>query len=142
MGIVSSIGNQHPGSAVEPAGGQVRHTHLPQVTRSSASVSQVYGAPTVNAAEMIDRRAMRFLARCRLESHRMEQAIQDSGSTVRGLQCRTGIIMGSAGRRAHIVESADTTRPRGPSGRSVCGAEGDVVDGVRHAPRPVQDSRA
>src|ERR1700743_1935850 len=79
--------------------------------------SQVYGAPTVNAAEIIDRRAMRFLGDGAAWNHiAMEQAIQDSGLETSDISNeRTGIIMGSGGPSARtIVEAADTTRSKGP----------------------------
>src|ERR1700724_397382 len=78
---------------------------------------QVQGAPTLKAAEMIDRRAMRFLGEGAAWNHiAMEQAIQHAGLEASEVSnVRTGIIMGSGGPSARtIVEAADTTRAKGP----------------------------
>src|ERR1700754_128357 len=116
MGIVSSIGNntQEVLSSLHEAKSGISHAAK---YKELGFRSQVYGAPTVNAAEMIDRRAMRFLGDGAAWNHiAMEQAIQDSGldpSEVSNI--RTGIIMGSGGPSARtIVEAADTTRTKGP----------------------------
>src|SRR6186713_1373266 len=116
MGIVSSIGNntQEVLSSLHEAKSGITHAAK---YKELGFRSQVQGAPTVNAAEMIDRRAMRFLAEGAAWNHiAMEQAIQDSGlepSEVSNI--RTGIIMGSGGPSARtIVEAADTTRAKGP----------------------------
>ena len=86
---------------------------------------------------------MRFLGEGAAWNHiAMEQAIQDPGLSPEEVSdVRTGIIMGSGGPSARtIVEAADITRTQGPeAGRTVRGAEGDVVDGVRHARDLVQD---
>src|ERR1044071_6711157 len=79
--------------------------------------SQVHGRPTLDPSEMIDRRAMRFLAKGSAWNHvAMEQAIQDAGLQPSDVSNeRTGIIMGSGGPSARvIVESADITRAKGP----------------------------
>ncbi len=142
MGIVSSIGNNTQevlASLYEAKPGISRAEDYAKM----GFRSQVHGAPTLNPAEVIDRRAMRFLAEGAAWNHvAMEQAIQDSGLEPSDVSnVRTGIIMGSGGPSARtIVESADITRTKGPeAGRSVCGAESDVVDGVGHACDLVQD---
>ena len=79
--------------------------------------SQVQGAPTLDPAGVIDRRAMRFLGEGAAWNHiAMEQAIQDSGlEPAEVSNVRTGIIMGSGGPSARtIVEAADITRTKGP----------------------------
>ena len=84
---------------------------------SSASARQVQGAPTLDPAGVIDRRAMRFLGEGAAWNHvAMEQAIQDSGlEPAEVSNVRTGIIMGSGGPSARtIVEAADITRTKGP----------------------------
>src|SRR6201746_159327 len=116
MGIVSSIGNNTQEVLAS------LHEAKSGITRAEKYAElgfrcQVQGAPTVNAAELIDRRAMRFLGEGAAWNHiAMEQAIQDSGldpSEVSNV--RTGIIMGSGGPSARtIVEAADTTRSKGP----------------------------
>ena len=142
MGIVSSIGNNTQevlASLHEAKSGITRAEKYAEL----GFRSQVQGAPTLNPADVIDRRAMRFLAEGAAWNHiAMEQAIQDSGlepSEVSNI--RTGIIMGSGGPSARtIVEAADITRTQGTeAGRTVRGAEGDVVDGVGDACDLVQD---
>src|SRR5437868_6182419 len=116
MGIVSSIGNNTQevlASLYEAKSG---------ITRSESYAelgfrSQVHGRPTLDPSEMIDRRAMRFLAEGSAWNHvAMEQAIQDAGLEPSDVSNeRTGIIMGSGGPSAKvIVESADITRSKGP----------------------------
>jgi 3-oxoacyl-[acyl-carrier-protein] synthase-1 len=79
--------------------------------------SQVHGMPTLDASQVVDRRAMRFHAAGTAWNHvAMEQAILDAGLSESEVSNeRTGIIMGSGGPSAHmIVESADLTRTKGP----------------------------
>src|SRR6202020_2707390 len=116
MGIVSSIGNNTQevlSSLHEARSGITRAEKYAEM----GFRSQVQGAPTLDPAGVIDRRAMRFLAEGAAWNHvAMEQAIQDAGlepSEVSNI--RTGIIMGSGGPSARtIVEAADTTRTKGP----------------------------
>ena len=68
-------------------------------------------------AEIVDRRAMRFLGEGAAWNHvAMEQAIADSGLTEAEISdLKTGIVMGSGGPSARtIVDAADTTRTKGP----------------------------
>ena len=116
MGIVSSIGNntQEVLSSLHEAKSGISFA---EKHKELGFRSQVYGEPTVNAAEMIDRRAMRFLGEGAAWNHiAMEQAIQDSGLDPSDVSnVRTGIIMGSGGPSARtIVEAADITRTKGP----------------------------
>src|SRR5205807_10641013 len=114
-GIVSSIGNNTQevlASLHEAKSGIKRAEKYAEL----GFRSQVQGAPTVDPATIIDRRAMRFLGEGAAWNHiAMEQAIQDSGlepSDVSNI--RTGIIMGSGGPSARtIVEAAVPTRPKG-----------------------------
>src|SRR2546429_776059 len=116
MGIVSSIGNNTQevlASLREAKSGITRAEKYAEL----GFRSQVQGAPTLNPAEVIDRRAMRFLADGAAWNHvAMEQAIQDSGLEEHEISNdRTGIIMGSGGPSTRtIVEAADTTRSKGP----------------------------
>src|SRR5437879_8825285 len=116
MSIVSSIGNNTQEVLAS------LHDAKSGITRAEKHAeigfrSQVHGAPTLNPADVIDRRAMRFLAEGAAWNHvAMEQAIQDSGlepSEVSNV--RTGILMGS-GRpsRRQLVEAAATARSQGP----------------------------
>src|ERR671929_2264674 len=96
MGIVSSIGNNTQevlASLYEAKSGITRadkHAEL-------GFRSQVQGAPTLNPADIVDRRAMRFLGEGAAWNHvAMEQAIRDSGLEEKEISNeRTGIIMGS-----------------------------------------------
>jgi 3-oxoacyl-[acyl-carrier-protein] synthase-1 len=79
--------------------------------------SQVHGAPTLRADEVVDRRAMRFHGGGTAWNHvAMDQAIVDSGLAPDEVSHeRTGIIMGSGGPSTRtIVEAADTARAKGP----------------------------
>src|SRR5437868_13788423 len=116
MGIVSSIGNNTQEVLAS------LHDARSGITRAEKYAElgfrcQVQGSPTVNAAELIDRRAMRFLGEGAAWNHiAMEQAIQDAGLSPTDISNeRTGIIVGSGGPSARtIVEAADTTRRKGP----------------------------
>src|ERR1700724_1195567 len=116
MGIVSSIGNNTQEVLAS------LHDARSGITRAEKYAElgfrcQVQGAPRLNAAEMIDRRAMRFLGEGAAWNHiAMEQAIQHAGLEASEVSnVRTGIIMGSGGPSARtIVEAADTTRAKGP----------------------------
>jgi len=116
MGIVSSIGNntQEVLASLHEAKSGITRAHK---YAELGFRSQVQGAPTLNPADVIDRRAMRFLGEGAAWNHiAMEQAIQDSGLEPADVSnIRTGIIMGSGGPSARtIVEAADTTRSKGP----------------------------
>src|SRR5467141_2778293 len=116
MGIVSSIGNNTQevlASLHEAKSGITRAEKYAEL----GFRSQVQGAPTLDPAGVIDRRAMRFLGEGAAWNHiAMEQAIQDSGlESTEVSNVRTGIIMGSGGPSARtIVEAADITRTKGP----------------------------
>jgi 3-oxoacyl-[acyl-carrier-protein] synthase-1 len=116
MGIVSSIGNNTQevlSSLHEAKSGISRAEKYAEL----GFRSQVHGAPTLNPADVVDRRAMRFLGEGAAWNHvAMEQAIRDSGledSDVSNI--RTGIIMGSGGPSTRaLVEAVDITRTKGP----------------------------
>src|ERR1700741_3082631 len=79
--------------------------------------SQVQGAPTLDPACVIDRRAMRFLGQGAAWNHvAMEQGIQDAGLEPSDVwNERTGIIRGSGGPSTRtLLEAADITRTKGP----------------------------
>jgi 3-oxoacyl-[acyl-carrier-protein] synthase-1 len=116
MGIVSSIGN-------------TTQEVLASLREAKSGISkaedyerlgfrcQVHGAPTLNAEEMVDRRAMRFHGGGTAWNHvAMDQAIRDAGLEENEISNeRTGIIMGSGGPSTRtIVEAADITRDKGP----------------------------
>ncbi len=116
MGIVSSIGNN-----VQEVTASL-HDARSGITRAGKFAelgfrSQVQGAPTLVAEDVVDRRAMRFLGGGAAWNHvAMEQAILDSGLAPNEVSNeRTGIIMGSGGPSTRaIVEAADVARSKGP----------------------------
>jgi 3-oxoacyl-[acyl-carrier-protein] synthase-1 len=116
MGIVSSIGSNTQEVTAS------LHDGKSGITRADRQAelgfrSQVHGAPTLRAEEIIDRRAMRFHGGGTAWNHvAMDQAIVDSGLAPDEVSNeRTGIIMGSGGPSTRaIVESADTARAKGP----------------------------
>ena len=116
MGIVSSIGNNAQEVTVS------LHDARSGVTRAEKFAelgfrSQVHGAPTLIAEEVVDRRAMRFHGGGTAWNHvAMEQAIVDAGLQPDEVSNeRIGIIMGSGGPSTRaIVEAADVTRAKGP----------------------------
>lgn len=116
MGIVSSIGNDTQevlASLREARSGIVRAEKYAEL----GFRCQVYGAPTLDPGEAVDRRAMRFLGGGAAWNHvAMEQAIRDSGLEPSEVSNeRTGLIMGSGGPSTRtIVESADLARAKGP----------------------------
>ena len=116
MGIVSSIGNNTQevlASLREAKSG---------ISRAEDYVKlgfrcQVQGAPTLDPAGIVDRRAMRFHGGGTAWNHvAMDQAIRDAGLAEKEIShVKTGIIMGSGGPSTRtIVEAADTTRAKGP----------------------------
>jgi 3-oxoacyl-[acyl-carrier-protein] synthase-1 len=116
MGIVSSIGNNTQevlASLREAKSGIVRAEKYAEL----GFRSQVHGAPTLDPAEAVDRRAMRFLGGGAAWNHvALEQAIRDAGVEANDVSNEmTGIIMGSGGPSTRaIVEAADTARTKGP----------------------------
>jgi 3-oxoacyl-[acyl-carrier-protein] synthase-1 len=116
MGIVSSIGNnaqEVTASLHEGKSGITRAERFAEL----GFRSQVQGAPTLRAEEVVDRRAMRFHGGGTAWNHvAMDQAIVDSGLGPDEVSNeRTGIIMGSGGPSTRaIVEAADTARAKGP----------------------------
>lgn len=116
MGIVSSIGNNTQevlASLHEGRSGVVRAEDYVKL----GFRSQVHGAPTLVAEDVVDRRAMRFHGGGTAWNHvAMEQAIRDAGLETSDVSNeRTGIIMGSGGTSTKtIVESAEIARTKGP----------------------------
>ena len=119
MGIVSSIGNNTQevlASLREAKSGISRADEYATL----GFRCQVHGAPTLDPAETIDRRAMRFLGRGSAWNHvAMEQAIRDSGVEPSDISNeRTGLIMGSGGPSTKDqVEAADLLRAKKSSKR-------------------------
>src|SRR6266567_5762975 len=109
MGIVSSIGNNTQevlASLREAKSGVVRADKYAEL----GFRCQVHGAPTLDPAEAVDRRAMRFHGGGTAWNHvAMDQAIRDAGLEPGDISNpRTGLIMGSGGPSTRaIVEAAD-----------------------------------
>ena len=115
MGIVSSIGNNTQevlASLREAKPGIIRADKYAEM----GFRCQVHGAPNLDPAELVDRRAMSFHATGTAWNHvAMDQAIRDAGLEEKDISNeRTGIVMGSGGPSARtIVESADIAREKG-----------------------------
>ena len=125
MGIVSSIGNNTQevlASLREAKSGIARADEYATL----GFRCQVHGAPTLDPAESVDRRAMRFLGRGAAWNHvAMEQAIRDAGVEENDISNeRTGIIMGSGGPSTRTIVEAAAHRARrkgrSASARSRC----------------------
>ena len=116
MGIVSSIGNNTQevlASLREAKSGIVKADKYAEL----GFRCQVHGAPTLDASEVVDRRAMRFHGGGTAWNHvAMEQAIRDSGVEESDISnVRTGIVMGSGGPSTRtLIEAADIARTKGP----------------------------
>ncbi|MEX0345587.1 MAG: beta-ketoacyl-ACP synthase I [Rhizobiaceae bacterium] len=115
MGIVSSIGNntQEVVASLREAKSGISFS---QDFADHGFRSQVWGRPTLDPTDVVDRRAMRFLSEGGAWNHvAMKQAIVDSGLEETDITNeRTGIIMGSGGASTKaIVEAADITREKG-----------------------------
>lgn len=116
MGIVSSIGNN-----IDEVLDSLLNCNS-GITRSESYAeldfrSQVYGAPTLDALSVIDRKVRRFMGMGAAWNYvAMQEAIKMAGLEEGDISNeRTGLIMGSGGPSAKaIVEAADTTRSRGP----------------------------
>jgi 3-oxoacyl-[acyl-carrier-protein] synthase-1 len=116
MGIVSSIGNntQEVLASLREAKSGISHADK---YAELGFRCQVHGAPTLDASEAVDRRAMRFHGGGTAWNHvAMDQAIRDAGLEESDISNeRTGIIMGSGGPSTRaIVEAADVAREKGP----------------------------
>src|ERR687883_1109334 len=104
MGIVSSIGNSTQevlASLREAKSGVVKAAEYEKL----GFRCQVHGAPTLDPAEVVDRRAMRFHGGGTAWNHvAMDQAILDSGLEASDVSNpRTGIIMGSGGPSTRTI---------------------------------------
>lgn len=115
MGIVSSIGNdvQEVTESLREAKSGISFS---EEFAEHGFRCQVWGAPTLDPTDLVDRRAMRFLSKGGAWNHvAMQQAIADSGLQESDISSeRTGIVMGSGGPSTRtIVDAADTTREKG-----------------------------
>ena len=116
MGIVSSIGNnaqEVTASLRDAKSGIVKADEYAEL----GFRCQVHGAPKIDWESMVDRKVRRFMgAGAGWNYIAMEQAIRDAGLDEDDISNeRTGMIMGSGGPSTRaIVQSADTTREKGP----------------------------
>jgi 3-oxoacyl-[acyl-carrier-protein] synthase I len=116
LGIVSSIGNNADevrNSLRDARSGIVRADDYARL----GFRCQVHGAPTLDLDAAVDRRVRRFMGDGAAWNFvAMQQAIADAGLEESDIKNdRTGIIMGSGGPSTRtIVQSADTTREKGP----------------------------
>ncbi|MFG1358726.1 beta-ketoacyl-ACP synthase I [Xanthobacter pseudotagetidis] len=116
MGIVSSIGNSTQEVLASLREAKSGISFADDYARLGFR-SQVHGAPTLNAEEVVDRRAMRFHGGGTAWNHvAMDQAIRDAGLEPAEISNeRTGLVMGSGGSSTKtIVDAADITREKGP----------------------------
>ena len=143
MGIVSSIGNNTQevlASLHEAKSGITRAEKYAEI----GFRSQVQGAPTLDPAGVIDRRAMRFLGEGAAWNYvAMEQAIQDSGLSPRKcpMSAPASSWVGRAVRPHHRGGRRHHPKQGTEAGRAVRGAEGDVVDRISDARDLVQNQR-
>jgi len=115
MGIVSSIGNN-----TDEVTESLREAKS-GITASADFAEhgfrcRVWGEPTLDPSELVDRRSMRFLSRGGAWNHvAMMQAIEDSGLEEGDItNIRTGIVMGSGGPSTEVImNAADITRQNG-----------------------------
>ena len=111
MGIVSSIGNNTDEVTQSLRDAKSGITFSEDFAEHGFR-SQVWGKPTLDPKDLVDRRAMRFLSTGGAWNHvAMDQAIADSGLEESDITNeRTGIIMGSGGPSTRtIIDAAETT---------------------------------
>ena len=112
LGIVSSIGGDAAEVTASLRNAKSGISFSPDFAEHGFKC-QVWGKPSLDPTDLVDRRAMRFLSQGGAWNHvAMKQAIADSGleeSDISGNE-RTGIIMGSGGPSTRtIVEASDIT---------------------------------
>jgi len=112
LGIVSSIGNDAAEVTASLRDARSGISFSPDFAEHGFKC-QVWGKPTLDPTDLVDRRAMRFLSQGGAWNHvAMKQAIADSGLEESDITDeRTGIVMGSGGPSTRtVVEAADITR--------------------------------
>ena len=115
LGVVSSIGN-NASEVTDSLRNAKSGISFSNDFAEHGFKCQVWGAPTLDASELVDRRAMRFLSKGGAWNHvAMQQAISDSGLEEGDITNeRTGIVMGSGGPSTRtIVEAAEITEKNG-----------------------------
>ena len=115
LGIVSSIGNNADEVLASLRDARSGISFSPEFAEHGFRC-QVWGAPTLDPTDLVDRRAMRFLHKGGAWNHvAMQQAIADAGLEEGDITNeRTGIIMGSGGPSTRtVVEAAAITEKNG-----------------------------
>ena len=116
IGIVSCIGNDASEVTQSLREAKSGITAAPEYAELGFR-SQVYGKPTLNLEEAVDRRVRRFMGDGAAWNYvAMQQAIADAGLEENEVSNeRTGLIMSSGGPSTRtLVAAADTTRTKGP----------------------------
>ena len=111
LGIVSSIGNDAAEVTASLREAKSGISFSPDFAEHGFKC-QVWGKPTLDPTDLVDRRAMRFLSQGGAWNHvAMKQAIADAGLEENDITNeRTGIVMGSGGPSTRtIIEAAETT---------------------------------
>ncbi|CAN7152387.1 beta-ketoacyl-ACP synthase I [Rhizobium sp. LjRoot30] len=111
LGIVSSIGSDAAEVAASLRDAKSGISFSPDFAEHGFKC-HVWGRPSLDPTDLVDRRAMRFLSQGGAWNHvAMKQAIADSGLEEKDITNeRTGIIMGSGGPSTNtIVEAAEIT---------------------------------
>jgi len=115
LGIVSSIGNNADEVLSSLKAGKSGITHAESFAEKGLR-SQVWGKPTINTKEHIDRKAFRFMGDAAGYAYiAMQQAIDDAKLTEEQVSnFRTGLVAGSGGASSlNVVDSADKLREKG-----------------------------
>ena len=115
MGIVSCLGNELDEVSAALRAGRSGIRHQPEAAERGLR-SQVGGAPSIDLAARIDRKALRFMGDGAAFAHvALQSAIADAGLGEADIRNpRTGLIAGSGGGSTQWqVEAADLLRERG-----------------------------
>lgn len=115
LGIVSSIGNNADEVLSSLKAGKSGITSSESFAEMGLR-SQVWGKPTIEPKEHIDRKAFRFMGDAAAYAYiAMQQAVDDSKLTPDQVSnFRTGLVAGSGGASSfNVVDSADKLREKG-----------------------------
>jgi 3-oxoacyl-[acyl-carrier-protein] synthase-1 len=115
LGIVSSIGNNADEVLASLKSGRSGITQSESFAEKGLR-SQVWGNPTLEIKDHIDRKALRFMGDAAGFAYvAMQQAIDDAKLTPEQVSSyRTGIVAGSGGASSdNVVKAADTLREKG-----------------------------
>jgi len=115
LGIVSSIGNNADEVLASLKVGKSGISHAKSFEEQGLR-SQVWGKPTIETKDHIDRKAIRFMGDAAGYAYiAMDQAIKDAKLTEEQVSnVRTGIVAGSGGASSeYIVASTDALRNKG-----------------------------